>query len=198
MLAPVRYSTLKPEPASNILSMAVIAEFEFCHRLSRPCFSIPNSKWMLVLTRVIIMRPRQYKTKLQWHCFLLVYPYPRSLIPKAYLSSREAAGVFSIAAHVFRDPFLKTCSLSDCNWTRTHNHLVHKQTLNHLAKLAYLGKFCSCRVWSVPGPLFRLPLITKRCAGDKVVNLLQQFTRETLFFLRNSLLFNSSYCIFSL
>ena len=23
-----------------------------------------------------------------------------------------------------------------CNWTRTHNHLVHKRTLNHLAKLA--------------------------------------------------------------
>ena len=22
-----------------------------------------------------------------------------------------------------------------CNWTRTHNHLVHKRTLNHLAKL---------------------------------------------------------------
>ena len=27
-------------------------------------------------------------------------------------------------------------SLSDCNLTRTHNHLVHKQTLNHLTKLA--------------------------------------------------------------
>ena len=25
---------------------------------------------------------------------------------------------------------------SDCNYTRTHNHLVHKQTLNHLVKLA--------------------------------------------------------------
>ena len=25
-------------------------------------------------------------------------------------------------------------SLSDCNWTRTHNHLVPKRTLNHLAK----------------------------------------------------------------
>ena len=24
--------------------------------------------------------------------------------------------------------------LSDCNWTRTHNHLVNKRTLNHLAK----------------------------------------------------------------
>ena len=29
----------------------------------------------------------------------------------------------------------KKC-LSDCNWTRTHNHFVHKRTLNHLAKLA--------------------------------------------------------------
>ena len=25
--------------------------------------------------------------------------------------------------------------LSDCNWDRTHNHLVHKQTLTHLPKL---------------------------------------------------------------
>ena len=24
----------------------------------------------------------------------------------------------------------------NCNWTRTHNYLVHKRTLNHLAKLA--------------------------------------------------------------
>ena len=31
----------------------------------------------------------------------------------------------------------------------------------------YLGKFWS-RVWSVPGPPFRLPLIAKRCAGDEV------------------------------
>ena len=25
--------------------------------------------------------------------------------------------------------------LNHCNWTRTHNHLVRKRTLNHLAKL---------------------------------------------------------------
>ena len=30
----------------------------------------------------------------------------------------------------------KIWSLSDCNWTQTHNQLVHKRTLNHLAKLA--------------------------------------------------------------
>ena len=30
----------------------------------------------------------------------------------------------------------KLSTLSDCNWTRTQNHLVLKRTLNHLAKLA--------------------------------------------------------------
>ena len=37
----------------------------------------------------------------------------------------------------------ETGSLSECNWTRTHNHLVHKQTLNHLAKLAKSSFKCS-------------------------------------------------------
>ena len=39
--------------------------------------------------------------------------------------------------------FVKSCDMlskqklyHDCNWIRTHNHLVHKRTLNHLAKLA--------------------------------------------------------------
>ena len=27
--------------------------------------------------------------------------------------------------------------ISDCNWTRTHNHLVHKRTLDYLIKLAF-------------------------------------------------------------
>ena len=38
-------------------------------------------------------------------------------------------------------------SLSDCNWARTHSHLVHKQTLNHLAKLASV-KLVSVRLWT--------------------------------------------------
>ena len=29
---------------------------------------------------------------------------------------------------------------NDCNWTRTHNHLVGKRTLNHLAKLTRCKK----------------------------------------------------------
>ena len=32
----------------------------------------------------------------------------------------------------------KTMCFGDCNWTRTHNHLVRTRTLNHLAKLAKL------------------------------------------------------------
>ena len=35
----------------------------------------------------------------------------------------------------------KENNISDCNWTRTHNHLVHKRTLNHLAKLTSLAKW---------------------------------------------------------
>ena len=38
--------------------------------------------------------------------------------------------------------------LRDCNWTRTHNHLVHKQTLDHLAKLASLAKCSSVCLWT--------------------------------------------------
>ena len=34
------------------------------------------------------------------------------------------------------DILCKFMDLSDSNWTQTHNHLVHKRTLNHLAKLA--------------------------------------------------------------
>ena len=38
----------------------------------------------------------------------------------------------------------KIWSLSDCNWTRTQNHLVRKWTLNHLAKLTIsLAKWLS-------------------------------------------------------
>ena len=36
---------------------------------------------------------------------------------------------------IFKDSKLLR-SLSDCNWTRTHIHVVRKQTLNNLAKLA--------------------------------------------------------------
>ena len=39
--------------------------------------------------------------------------------------------------------------LSDCNWTRTHNYLVHKRTLNHLAKLVngwvFVYELSGCR-----------------------------------------------------
>ena len=42
--------------------------------------------------------------------------------------------------HAFKgicdSPDCSTHILSDCSWTRIHNHLVHKETLNHLAKLA--------------------------------------------------------------
>ena len=39
-------------------------------------------------------------------------------------------------------------NLSDCNGTWTQNHLVCKQTLNRLAKLASLAKWLSVHLWT--------------------------------------------------
>ena len=39
-------------------------------------------------------------------------------------------------------------SLRDCNRTRTHSHLVHKWSLNHLTELASLAKCLSVRLWT--------------------------------------------------
>ena len=47
--------------------------------------------------------------------------------------------------------------LSNCNGTRTHNHLVCKWTLNHLAKLASLVKWLSVCLWT-KWLLIRVPL----------------------------------------
>ena len=47
---------------------------------------------------------------------------------------------------LLNDPHFMSTSLSDSNGIRTHNHLVCKQTLNHLAKLASLAKWLSIRL----------------------------------------------------
>ena len=48
--------------------------------------------------------------------------------------------------------------LSNCNWTRTHHHLVHKRTLNHLAKLAdwvFVYELSGCGYFSWRNVFFR-------------------------------------------
>ena len=73
-------------------------------------------------------------------------------------------------------------NLSDCNWTRTHNHLGCKQTLYHLVKLAkwlscvvstYLyGTFdcvflsCHVRVSNTQGQVNSSDYFFGRCQGD--------------------------------
>ena len=52
--------------------------------------------------------------------------------------------------------------LSDCNWTRTQNHLVRKQTFNHLAKLT-----CWVFVYELSGSGFE----SSCCNYDVLKNL---------------------------
>ena len=48
-------------------------------------------------------------------------------------------------------------SLSNCNGIWTHNHVVHKRTFNHLAKLASLAKWLTVWLWT-KWLLVRIPL----------------------------------------
>ena len=43
--------------------------------------------------------------------------------------------------------------MTDCNWTHTHNHLVGKQTLNHLAKLRMLYIGITILIYFISGTL---------------------------------------------
>ena len=49
-------------------------------------------------------------------------------------------------AYLYHDKTLQSpksiFALSDSNMIRTHNHLVHKWTLNNLAKLAFMIELC--------------------------------------------------------
>ena len=61
-----------------------------------------------------------------------------------FVCSCHVTGMFQSESTLFRCLNVKKLltwstreiwSLSECNWTWTHNHLVHKPTLNHLAKV---------------------------------------------------------------
>ena len=51
-------------------------------------------------------------------------------------NSKDAGYFIRVSIRSFKKSFLKHICNDDCNWTQTHNHLVYKRTVNHLAKLA--------------------------------------------------------------
>ena len=55
-------------------------------------------------------------------------------ITYAFQSESTLCGCLNVKEHLAQIR-REIRSLSDCHWTRTQNHLVRKQTLNHLAKL---------------------------------------------------------------
>ena len=88
----------------------------------------------------------------------------------------------------------KIGSVSDCNWTQTHNQLVHKPTLNDLAKLATwlvlndhlissqlasMAKWLSVRLW-INWLWFRFQLqllrIREKFQGRLLLKLLEIFS----------------------
>ena len=56
------------------------------------------------------------------------------------------------------------CSLSDCNWTRTQNHLVRKRTLNHLVECSFTNQVVLC---SSPVAVTYFCLLFVLCWNDR-------------------------------
>ena len=73
----------------------------------------------------------------------------------------------------------KIWSWSECNWTRTHNHLVDKRTPNHLAKLAKLAKWLSVPLWTkwlwVPVQLQSLWTVLKKISWSWLTLLFKEW-----------------------
>ena len=76
-------------------------------------------------------------------CFLLI-----SFLKLPFPCQKKTLWIIAIVWMVINvnlfDKMRTLISISDCNWTGTHNHLVHKRTLNHLAKLAFIYELNGC------------------------------------------------------
>ena len=73
---------------------------------------------------------KKYKRKLLLHVLIMLH-------------TRFRVNPHSIVAWMSKN---EIWSLSDCNWTRSHNHLVQRRTLNHSAKI--LQPFDMIRTYS--------------------------------------------------
>ena len=62
--------------------------------------------------------------------------WSRSSTEQKKKKTLAGSNYFYIEESILYTNFCACLTLSDCNWTRTQNHLAWKQTLNHLAKLA--------------------------------------------------------------
>ena len=67
---------------------------------------------------------------MEWLYVLVTYSFQSEFILYNCLNVKELLGRSSYGRN-------EIWSLSDCNWTRTCNHLVRKRTFNYLAKLTY-------------------------------------------------------------
>ena len=114
-------------------------------------FEQPNLSWVLgnslfpIIATVESVK-RKFKLKIphcKYECLNVLYHVTCAFQGESTLNS--CLNVMEVLAQSRREIW----SLSDCNWTRTHNHLVHKRTLNHLAKLVIkLAKSLSVRLWA--------------------------------------------------
>ena len=83
------------------------------------------------------------------HAFLHMVPSPVKSLHHIFvitLSPGRKKLLFPPQEVLFRNLFPRQQkeTISDCNWTQTHNHFVDKGTPNHLAKFDQFRKVVEC------------------------------------------------------
>ena len=111
--------------------------------LLRKCFVINWRKVIATFVEIGLLKGELNHTKSRFHFILIVYSYHVTYTFQIKSTICSCLNVKKLLARNRREIW----SLSDCNGTRTHNHLVLKRTLNHLAKLP---KWLNCVVGSSP------------------------------------------------
>ena len=118
----------------NVVSILFYGFIEFIILLYT--FSVISFVWYREYIIFLIWFSKFSDLLLVFNCVIVIGNWMNVLV---MWHTRFRVNPHSIVAWISRNSLLearaKSESLSDCNWTRTQNHLVRKRTLNHLAKL---------------------------------------------------------------
>ena len=126
------FSTMKKTTPTPYFHCSILFPLKIIHKILFPSTFLIGFLTILSFSHWQCTFPGWVKVSALWLYVLIMW------------RTRFRVNPHSIVAWMSSNFLLEADVKSDCNWTRTHNHLVHKRTLNHLAKLAF--KWLSVRL----------------------------------------------------
>ena len=120
---------------------------ELLARRNRQIWSSSDCRWTQTQNHLVRKGTLNHLVKMNkwWSCVLITYCTVNFTVCSCHVTYKFQSESTLCSCLIFREFLAQSrreiWSLSNCNWTRTENHLLRKQTPNHLAKLT---KLLSC------------------------------------------------------